>query len=281
MSSNREFEFRADDSRLLGQRTELPANNELGILLVGHGTRDKRGTADFLAVGQCVAAKRDDATIEPCFLELCEPSIPAGIARLIAADVKRIVVAPLLLFAAGHIRRDIPRAVTLALREHPNLVWTQARHLGCHPAILLQSEIRFHEAAVKLPAVEKNQTLLLFVGRGSTDEEAIQEAHAFAAAAAQSEAVAQTLVCFYAMAKPSLEASLERAARAGCRRVVVQLHLLFEGQIAEAIRNLVRATAARHPQIEWIVTEPLGPTGLVAQAVTGRVFDPPMLRDSV
>jgi sirohydrochlorin cobaltochelatase len=164
--------------------------------------------------------------------------------------------------------------VARSLEKIPGMVWEQAQHLGNHPAILQQSAARFQEAVMSRQPIASEQTLLVLVGRGSTDEQAIQAMHEFAAAAPQAARAVRTMVCFYAMASPSLDETLERAARAGCRRVVVQPHLLFEGQIAERIRESVRVAQLQRPEIEWIVANPLGPTELVAQAVAGRAKNP-------
>lgn len=260
----------------LRQETRSPqptvlATGTTGILLVGHGTRDQCGTADFHTLCRRVTVDFSPLTVEPSFLEISAPTVSIGVRRLINAGARQIVVAPLLLFAAGHARRDLPQAVVEALQPYPEVSWTQAQHLGCHPALLQQSAIRFKEAVASRASPADEPTLLVFVGRGSRDEQAIQEAHAFATATSQSRAVAHTFVCFYAMARPSLSEALERGARSGVARIVVQPHLLFEGQIAEAIRQQVRVAADHHPQIEWLTTQPLGPTELVAQAVRDAI----------
>src|SRR5690606_655117 len=98
------------------ETTETPLRQ--GLLLVGHGTRSAAGTAEFRrTVGQ-VAALRPDWAVAGGFLELAEPTIPAAIDALAKQGVKRLIVMPLLLFAAGHARRDIPREIELAATRH-------------------------------------------------------------------------------------------------------------------------------------------------------------------
>lgn len=254
--------------------------SEPGILLVGHGTRDDRGIAGFHAVSSLVAANFPESTVEPCFLELCEPSVAVGIDCLVRAGARHLAVAPVLLFSAGHARRDIPVAVGKAMAATGGVRWTQAAHLGCHPATVKQSAARFCEALRDRQPAGQEPDLLLFVGRGSQDERATAEAHEFAAKLVQQIAVPSVEVCFYAMAKPSLKEVLPRVARAGFRRVVVLPHLLFEGQIAEGIRDAVRSVAESSPDVEWLVAETLGPTELVAQAITDRLLETLIFRQS-
>lgn len=246
-----------------------------GVLLVGHGTRDPQGIADFLALAERVAETRPQVAVEPCFLELAEPDIPAGVRRLVDQGVEQIAVMPLLLFAAGHAKRDVPNAVAEALRPWPGVRWRQAGHLGVHPAIVEQSHLRYQEALSGRSHVAGEQTIFVLAGRGSFDESATTEMHTFAGALPQASQVASCKVCFYAMAKPSLAEALqhlEDSATAGTR-IVVQPHLLFRGLLLDGIRDAVSRHAERRPDCEWILCEPLGATSAVAQAVWERILD--------
>src|SRR5688500_8451642 len=105
----------------------------LGYLLVGHGTRDAIGQAEFLQLAKLVA-ERASVPVEPCFLELAQPTIEEGLQRLAQRGVQRVLIIPLLLFTAGHAKQDVPEAVaafaaplgievlgqTAALENHPS-----------------------------------------------------------------------------------------------------------------------------------------------------------------
>ncbi len=72
-----------------------------GLLLVGHGTRDARGLAEYQAIARQVAELADGFSVEACYLELAEPSIATAMQRLLEAGVRRVTVAPLLLVSRG------------------------------------------------------------------------------------------------------------------------------------------------------------------------------------
>jgi sirohydrochlorin ferrochelatase len=55
--------------------------------------------------------------------------------------------------------------------------------------------------------------------------------------------------------------------------VVVQPHLLFGGVLLERIRNVVERQAQCHPRIEWLLTDHLGPSPLVARAIAARAAE--------
>ena len=254
-----------------------------GLLLVGHGTLSAEGTRGFLTLADLVRERLAPVPVKAAFLELQEPTIAGGIARLANLGVKRLVVMPLLLFAAGHARRDIPQAVEQALSDLalPPEMALYAEHLGCHPAMLELSQRQMAKAAGSLPPASAGDTCLLLVGRGSHDESATAEMHEFARlrAKANRKQYATVRVAFIAMAKPSLTETLPEIAAAGYRCVIVQPHLLFEGEIVERLRTNVAQIAAQHPDQQWLVTsllaEGIGTGGdadeLLAQVVLDRL----------
>jgi len=245
--------------------------SQTGMLIVGHGTRDAAGQAEFLAAAQTVAAVCPAWKIEPCFLELAEPTIAAGIARLVERGItQEITVAPLLLFAAGHAKSDIPQAVSREAAKYPGLRLRQASHLGIHPAIVELSKRRYQEALGGLPPFPENETLLVFVGRGSRDASANAELAQFARLRWEAHPSGWLQTCYAAMAEPSLERSLELVAQWPFRRVVVQPHLLFRGELLSRIERTVESFGREHPGIQWAVTPHLGADRSVAEALADR-----------
>ncbi len=247
------------------------ACRRFGLLLVGHGTRSAVGQREFLQLAELLAAEHDSGPVEPCFLELAEPGIEQALARLVGQDMDELMVVPLLLFAAGHAKRDIPSAVAEALAARPTLPKRQTEPLGCHEALVELSARRYQQALADLAPVPAEETVLVLVGRGSRDEGASAEMRRFAALRAAKTPVGQTEICFYAMAPPSLTETLTRVAQAPARRVVVQPHLLFQGELLAAVAAEVERQAEQSPQQQWVLTCHLGPDPLLARAVLDRV----------
>jgi sirohydrochlorin cobaltochelatase len=256
-----------------------PAPPRLGYLIVGHGTRDGVGQAEFHATVVKIAAASPHVLVQPCFLELVEPTIPAAIERVVAAGVEQIVVAPLLLFAAGHAKRDVPEAIEAARHRFPHVRFVQADHLGCHAALLELSARRFLDAQPVLgantghigdPRSTPGGTLWVMVGRGSLDAEATAECERFKQLRQARTPVADAWNGYLAMAKPTLREILARVEAADYARIVVQPHLLFSGELLVTARELVRAAAERTPDKQWFWAEHLGPADQVAAAVVDR-----------
>lgn len=112
-----------------------------GILLIGHGSRDVGGQGEFMCVARALAEQLPDEAVEGCFLELAEPTIESALGRLVARGTNDLVVVPLLLFAAGHARQDIPAAVASAAAGYAGLTIRQTEPLGCEPDLVRLSAV--------------------------------------------------------------------------------------------------------------------------------------------
>jgi sirohydrochlorin cobaltochelatase len=244
------------------------SDNDLstGLLLVGHGTRSAVGTQQYLALARSLAERLAPLAVEPAFLELQQPDIHAAVARLVSRGIHRLVTMPLLLFAAGHAKRDVPRQVTAALTRcgQDQIEQIQAPHLGCHSAIVELSRRRMEESLFSTQAATGSRdaeiqlpSCLLLVARGSQDDSAAAEMHDFARIRQQDMPEVSIDVAFLAMARPLLGEKLTEIACRGYERVVVQPHFLFHGELVESIASQVADVAVQHPDQEWIVAPPL------------------------
>ena len=202
---------------------------------------------------------------------MSRPTIAEGWKRLAARGVARVVVTPLLLFSAGHAKRDIPKAIEAASQGTSRIPWTHTEPLNCHRAILELSARRFDEAVTGLTAQQKAEALLIMVGRGSLDTQATAEMHRFAALRQAGSNPAATNVAFIAMAAPRFTVVLNDQSLMACRHVIVQPHLLFSGLLLDELRGVVTAASERYPGTEWLIADRLGPDALLIHALVDQV----------
>jgi len=221
-------------------------------------------------VARMVAEMLPGTPVEAGFLEVIGPRIGDALGRLADRGCSEVVVAPLLLFTAGHARRDVPEAVREGAAR-ARLAVRQADALGCHPAVVELSRSRRHQAVASLPPLPAAATATVMVGRGASDPSAPAQLAEFAAAAGES-AVGRLHLGFVAAARPTLaEALAAAAADAGSvRRVIVQPHLLFRGHVEEQVTAAVAEARRRHPAVEWVQAGRLGADPLVARALVDR-----------
>jgi sirohydrochlorin cobaltochelatase len=242
-----------------------------GVLVVGHGTADAEGAAETGRLTDLVAGLLPGVPVALGFLEVIRPTIAEACGRLASAGVREVVAAPLLLFKAGHARRDVPEAVAAA--THGMLV-RQSEPLGPHPALVTLARRRRGEAVGHLPEVADGATALVVLGRGASDPTAPGQLRDFieATLAADMTRPAHVLQGFAAAATPTLDEAIATAATLpGVRRIVVQPHLLFRGHVLEQTARAVAAGRRSRPDREWVEVERLGADPLVAQAVVERI----------
>jgi len=243
-----------------------PAVNP-AVLLVGHGTRDPRGQAEFLELARLIAERLPRLPVRPAYLELADPNLSTAIDELMSmADVQRLYVLPLLLFAAGHAKRDIPQAVAAALARHRGVESVQLPHLGTHPAVAELSALRMEETLAGKASISSDETYGVLVGRGSYDSDAQAEWRDLAASRRETTTLGQWAECFLAMAKPTPEELLPNLLLNSWRRIVWQPHLLFHGELMDRVREFVASESARDPGREWLVTSHLGADPRLADA---------------
>ncbi len=247
-----------------------PLKPTSGLLLVGHGTRDARGQAEFHTIANKVAAALSPLPVEAGHIELAEPTVGEAFQRLMERGASHVRVAPLLLFAAGHAKADIPEAVSRATALHPQVTVDFATPFGLDDRILALSERRHREALAGRRPVPAEDTYWLLVGRGSSDPTASGELSQFAAKRAQRSSLLRFGHCFVAAARPTVPEGLAAAASLKVKRIVVQPHLLFQGAVLDEVTAAVARFESKRPDIDWVATAHLGPEQEVVEAVIER-----------
>ena len=279
-----------------------------GILVVGHGTADRVGEAETRRIVGLVAAACPGMPVELGFLEVIGPTVGAALATLRSRGVDAVIAAPLLLFTAGHARRDLPEALVAAAADVA-LPVVQSEALGIHPELVRLSRRRREETRRTLAPLPAAEEALVFVGRGASDPSAVAQLTTFLAATracaadpshcrpglpaascgggclpAACTAVppppgpGREMVGFVAAASPSVAEALEAIVDSASpgpvpRRVIVQPHLLFRGRVEQQVEEAVERARTRYPTVEWVVVPRLGAEPEVARAVVARALE--------
>lgn len=251
-----------------------------GVLLIGHGTRDARGTEQFFQLSTRLAESVQPIPCQAALLEFQQPTIPEAWDSLVAEGVNHIHVAPLLLFAAGHARQDIPEAIAACSQRTPGVTFDQSLPLSRHRAIVelvvdriarVFSGIADRQRLVKPTDTARNVALVM-VGRGNRDPCAQADMRVLSELVNHRIDVATTRTAFYAMAEPKLPDVLTELAASGqydC--IVIHPHLLFAGRLHQAIIDQTERIAAEHPQIDFRMSDYLGPVDAIASAIADRI----------
>jgi sirohydrochlorin cobaltochelatase len=239
-------------------------------MLVGHGTRDEEGTRQFFSLGRQLAEQLHPLDVRPCLLEFQVPTLQEAWHELVERGVSSVHVAPLLLFAAGHAKSDIPSIIERCRRETPDVTWDQSKPLSRHPSLIELACRRIRGLADSSRWGEP--TALVMVGRGSHDPCAQADMRVLTELVAHRLGIRSAFTAFYAMADPCLPDVLDRVGRSGrFGRVLVYPHLLFAGRLYQAIGKQVDDALRRHPSIDFALSRYLGPDPLVVRAIAARI----------
>lgn len=242
-----------------------------GVLLVGHGTRDEVGTAQFFELGQRLAERLGPTPVASSLLEFQEPTIPQGWDSLVKLGVDHVDVAPLLLFAAGHAKEDIPQCAIECQSRTPQVSFDQSRPLSRHRSIVELVMRRLRQTLALVDAAP-DRIAVLMVGRGSRDPCATADMRVLSEIVKRRVDVGAVETSFYAMASPSMRETLDRVSASGrfdC--VVVHPHLLFDGRLFQAIKQQTEEVSVLFPSMQFMTSEYLGPDRLVADAIAARI----------
>ena len=247
-----------------------PHRMSTGLLIVGHGSRDPNANAEFEALVAAYRVARPDIEVAYGYVELAHPSLAAAL-RDLAQQVDSIVVLPLFLFAAGHVKNDIPLALSQARQDFPSVRFTVTNALGVHPNLV---ELAFERARTALEgARETAKTAVVVVGRGASDPDANGDFCKVVRLLAEGREIGWVVPCFIGVTRPLFEETVELVARARPERIVVVPYFLFGGRLISKIREQVESFQARYPWIKTELTPHLGSDDRLLKLMDERLYE--------
>jgi len=231
------------------------------LLLIGHGSRDAQGrqnVLDFAAAYQALDASRP---VIPCFLELTEPTIQDGVDRCVEAGYTDISALPVLLFAARHNKFDVTNELDRARQRHPQIRFHYGRHFGIAPEILALWRDRLTQLdtpAYNPRPIQRQDTVLLFVGRGASDPDANGDVYKLARIVWEGSGYDTVETCFIGITHPRLEEGFRRARLYQPKRIIVLPYFLFTGVLMKKIQDIAAQQQEQHPETEVICLPEMG-----------------------
>ncbi|GAC1471216.1 MAG: CbiX/SirB N-terminal domain-containing protein [Isosphaeraceae bacterium] len=243
------------------------------LLIAAHGSRDAKGVEEFWAFAEAWQQLRPDRPTAAGFLEFARPTIAEAIDDLVARDARQVTVVPAMLWAAGHVKNDVPSEIQEARERHPLVLFRMARPLDLHPALLELCHVRFREAAEGFTEVPDAESLLLLVGRGTSDPDANANVARVSRFLWESYGVGWATVGYSGLASPSVDEALTVCRKLGYRRIIVQPYFLFDGVLVQRIVEAARRHAEAAPDVQWIMVPPLQSHPLLIEAFEARAHE--------
>jgi sirohydrochlorin cobaltochelatase len=254
--------------------TPTQAAETIGVMICGHGSRDEAAVAEFNQLAVRLRERFPDWPVESGFLEFARPIIHEGLIKLKAAGVTRVLAVPGMLFAAGHVKNDLPWELNTFARDN-GLAIEFGRDLGIDPKLLQAAGLRVEEALAAADAaqgpVDRRDTLLMVVGRGTNDPDSNSNISKVARMLWEGTGVGWTEVSYSGVTAPLVDDGLRHAVRLGYKRVVVFPYFLFTGILVRRIYAWTDEVAAKTPGVQFVKAGYLNDHPLVIDSFAERV----------
>ena len=246
--------------------------SKIGVMVCGHGSRDVEAITEFRTVAAGIEARLPQYPVASGFLEFARPIICDGLDKLYGQGVRHILAIPGMLFAAGHVKNDIPSVLNTYAAQHSDLRIDYGRDLAVDRRLLTVAAQRIEQAeAASIRRMPREETLLMVVGRGTSDPDANSNISKVARMLWEGMGFGWTEVCYSGVTFPLVGPGLEHAVRLGYRRIIVFPYFLFTGVLVKRIYRIADQMAERHPEIEFLKAQYLKDHPLVLDAFADRV----------
>jgi len=245
---------------------------EYSILLVGHGSRAKQGNVEIEAFADQWRAQHPEWQIDVCFIEFADVLLDAGF-DLAAKKSKKVIVVPLILNAAGHVKMEVPEHLAQARKRHPDVEFLYAPHLGASEAILSIMKRSLLKVMASLDMPDPKSTGVVILGRGSSDKIANGEVAKMARWLWEETQHELVDIAFTGITFPRLETVVQRQVKLGMTQVCVLPYYLFTGTLIERIDKQVAHLQAQYPQIRFGLGKYFGFEPEIYASLDERVLD--------
>ncbi|MGZ5586003.1 MAG: sirohydrochlorin chelatase [Methylobacter sp.] len=231
--------------------------NKQTILLIGHGSREPSGNLEIEAFAEQWRTRQPQRRIEVCFIEFAEVLIDAGLDRA-AQHGGQVVVVPLILNAAGHVKMEIPEHIEHARLRHPQVEFIYCRHLGASEDILAILKRNLRKALANLDMPDPRNTGVILLGRGSSDRVANGEVAKMARWLYEEGEHPMVDIAFTGITHPRLESVVQRQVKLEMRQIVALPYYLFTGTLIERIHRQAARLQTQYPHIRFALADYLG-----------------------
>ncbi len=220
------------------------------ILIIGHGSRNKTGNRQILEFTRQMRKRQPQWSIDVCYIELADYLIDEGL-KDAAQKAERVIVIPLILNSAGHVKEEIPEYIENAQKESPDTQFVYAGHLGSSELILKVLNRYLKETMLSLAMPDPKTTGVIVLGRGSSDLLANGEMAKMTRWLFEMNEHELVDLAFTGVAYPRLETIVQRQVKLGMKQVIILPYYLFDGILIERIDLQLERLTKQYPEISF------------------------------
>lgn len=242
-----------------------------GILLCGHGSRRPNAVTSFKKLVSILRARYENSyEVDYGFLEFNHPTYEAAVERMYLNGVRKIYALPVILFAGSHAKNDIPYELNTLQSYHDDLSIHMGKHIGVSSFLLDLAKKRIEETEAKFGAIDRKDTCLVVVGRGTTDSDANSDVAKLTSMLWDGMGFGFATTGYSGTAYPKVDECLSMVNKLGFKRTIVIPFFFFTGVLLERIYSSVTHQQAKSEN-EFIYTDPFGTDELILQAFDERL----------
>jgi sirohydrochlorin cobaltochelatase len=244
----------------------------LGLLICGHGSRDRDGIQAFEEMVSKIRARHSDKVVEHGFLEFAHPTFDIAVDKMYKQGARDITAIPAILFPGGHLKNDMPYEMNTLQALYKDLRIRFGRHLGVSPQLLKLSRKLIEEAESRYGHVDRKDTCLLAVGRGTSDPDANSDVAKAARMLWEGMGFGFATTAFIGVTHPLLQDGLPILEGLPFKRVIAIPFFLFTGVLLKKIYGQIDAHRASSSK-EFIYTRSFESDGLILDAMDERILE--------
>ena len=242
----------------------------LGILICGHGSRNKLAIKEFKELRGFIQKRFIGIKVEYGFLEFAKPSIFDGLEKLRRDSIKKVIAIPAMLFAAGHVKNDIP-SVLMSYANKNNMEIIYGKELGINNLMISAACERVKEVFDNNSYLKPSETILVVVGRGSSDPDANSNVAKITRMIVEGLGIGWGETVFSGVTFPLVEPGLNHIVKLGYKNIIIFPYFLFSGVLVSRIKRQKNIVAMNNPKLGFYEADYLSSHPYVVDTFVERV----------
>ena len=245
-------------------------NKQIGILICGHGSRNKLAITEFQELTRLIQKKYPSILVEFGFLEFAKPSLTDALDKLRNSSIKKVIAIPAMLFAAGHVKNDIP-SLLMNYAKKTDIEIIYGRELGINNLMISAACERVKEVFQKNNSLIPEESLLVLVGRGSSDPDANSNVSKITRMVVEGVGLGWGETVFSGVTFPLVEPGLRNVVRLGYKNIIIFPYFLFSGVLVTRIKRQSDLVALDNPHVKFHEAKYLSSHKYVVQTFVERI----------
>ena len=245
-------------------------NKQFAILICGHGSRNKLAITEFEELTKLIQKRYPNILVEYGFLEFAKPSLVDALDKLKDNSIKKVIAIPAMLFAAGHVKNDIP-SLLMNYSTKTGIEIIYGRELGINNLMISAACERVKDVFKENNSLKPEESLLVVVGRGSSDPDANSNVSKITRMIVEGIGLGWGETVYSGVTFPLVEPGLKNVVRLGYKNVIIFPYFLFSGVLVTRIKRQSDLVAINNPHISFIHAKYLSSQSYVVDTFIERI----------